>query len=54
MPIYEYCKHMHPTPFIDFNEKKGITLKYKDDFMIGKDGMHNCSFIISIPMNIHE
>ena len=42
MPIYEYCKRKHITPFIDLNEKRGISVKYKDDFTIDKDGIPVC------------
>lgn len=42
MPIYEYCKRNHISPFIDLNEKRGIKVKYKDDFIIGKDGVPTC------------
>lgn len=42
MPIYEYCKRKHITPFIELNEKRGIQLNYKDDFTIGKDGIPIC------------
>ena len=39
IPIYEYCKQENITPFIDLNEKRGIKVKYKNDFTIGKDGV---------------
>ena len=39
MPVYEYCKRENIVPFIDLNEKRGIKVKYKDDFTIGKDGI---------------
>ena len=42
MPIYEYCKRKGITPFIDLNEKRGINVKYKNDFTIGKDGIPIC------------
>jgi len=42
MPIYEYCKKNHITPFIDLNEKRGINVKYKDDFTIGNDCVPVC------------
>lgn len=42
MPIYQYCKRKGITPFIDLNEKRGIKVKYKDDFTIGKDGVPVC------------
>lgn len=42
MPIYEYCKQENITPFIDLNEKRGIKVKYKNDFTIGKDGVPVC------------
>lgn len=42
MPIYKYCKRKGITPFIDLNEKRGIKVKYKDDFSIGRDGVPVC------------
>ena len=42
IPIYEYCKQENITPFIDLNEKRGIKVKYKNDFTIGKDGVPVC------------
>lgn len=42
MSFYEYFKHKGITPFIDLNEKRGIKVKYKDDFTIGKDGIPLC------------
>ncbi len=42
MPIYKYCKQHSIQPFIDLNEKRGIKVKYKDDFTIGKDGVPVC------------
>ena len=42
MPIYEYCKRTNIVPFIDLNEKRGIHVKYKNDFTIGKDGIPVC------------
>ena len=42
MPIYQYCKENGIVPFIDLNEKRGIKLKYKNDFTIGKDGIPVC------------
>ena len=42
MPIYQYCKENGIVPFIDLNEKRGIKLKYKNDFTIGKDGVPVC------------
>ena len=42
MPIYKYFKRNNITPFIDLNEKRGIHLKYKNDFEIGKDGIPVC------------
>lgn len=42
MPIYQYCKENSIVPFIDLNEKRGIKLKYKNDFSIGKDGIPVC------------
>ena len=44
MPIYEYCKRKNIIPFIDLNEKRGIKVKYKNDFTIGNDG---------VPVNTH-
>ena len=42
MPLCEYCKQENITPFIDLNEKRGIKVKYKNDFTIGKDGVPVC------------
>lgn len=42
MPIYKYCKKNNITPFIDLNEKRGIKVKYKNDFTVGKDGVPIC------------
>lgn len=42
MPIYEYCRKHHIQPFIDLNEKRGVKVKYKDDFTIGADGIPVC------------
>ena len=42
MPLYEYFNRNGITPFIDLNEKRGIKVKYKDDFTIGKDGVPVC------------
>lgn len=39
MPYYLYCKRKGIQTFIDFNEKRSIKEKYKDDFTIGKDGV---------------
>ena len=42
MPYYLYCRKNQIQPFIDLNEKRGIKVKYKDDFTIGKDGVPIC------------
>ena len=42
MPYYLYCRKNGIVPFIDLNEKRGIKVKYKDDFTIGKDGVPVC------------
>ena len=42
MPYYLYCRKNGIQPFIDLNEKRGISMKYKDDFTIGKDGVPIC------------
>lgn len=42
MPVYEYCRKEHIHPFIDLNVKRGIRVKYKDDFTIGSDGVPVC------------
>ncbi len=42
MPYYKYFRRKRITPFIDLNEKRGIKVKYKDDFTIGKDGIPVC------------
>lgn len=36
------CSENGIQPFIDLNEKRGISMKYKDDFTIGKDGVPVC------------
>lgn len=42
MSYYLYCRKNDIQPFIDLNEKRGISKKYKDDFTIGKDGVPIC------------
>ena len=42
MAYYTYCRKNRIQPFIDLNEKRGIKVKYKDDFTIGKDGVPVC------------
>ncbi len=42
MPFYEYFNRKRITPFIDLNEKRGIKVKYKEDFIIGNDGVPIC------------
>lgn len=42
MPIYEYCRRQGIVPFIELNIKRGIKLKYKNDFTIGSDGVPVC------------
>lgn len=42
MAYYTYCRKNHIQPFIDLNEKRGIKVKYKGDFTIGKDGVPVC------------
>lgn len=42
MSFYEYFKYKGITPFIDLNEKRGIKVKYKNDFTIGKDAIPIC------------
>ncbi|MFR2077883.1 MAG: hypothetical protein ACLS3Q_09725 [Lachnospira sp.] len=42
MPYYLYCRKNGISPFINLNEKRGIKVKYKDDFTIGKDGVPVC------------
>lgn len=42
IPVYEYRKRENITPFIVLNEKRGIKVKYKNDFTIGKDGIPVC------------
>ena len=37
IPIYEYCRRLGIPPFIALNEKRGVRLKYKNDFAIGPD-----------------
>lgn len=43
MPLYKYFKRKGISPFIDLNEKRGIKVKYKHDFTIGKDGIPVCN-----------
>jgi hypothetical protein len=40
--LYDYCRKNNITPFIDLNEKRGIKMKYKNDFTIGSDGVPRC------------
>jgi hypothetical protein len=42
MPFYEYFNRKGITPFIDLNEKRGIKVKYKEDFTIDKNGVPIC------------
>lgn len=42
MSFYKYFKRSGIIPFIGLNEKRGINVKYKDDFTIGKDGIPVC------------
>ena len=42
MPVYEYCRSQNIVPFIALNEKRGVKLKYKNDFTIGPDGIPVC------------
>jgi len=42
LPYYQYCRRNGIVPFIDLNVKRGIKVKYKDDFTIGKDGVPIC------------
>jgi hypothetical protein len=42
MPIYEYCRREKIVPFIDLNEKRGVKIRYKDDFTVGSDGVPYC------------
>ena len=42
MPVYEYCRRQDIVPFIALNEKRGVKLKYKNDFTIGSDGIPVC------------
>jgi len=42
MPVYEYCRTNGIVPFIDLNEKRGVKLMYKDDFVVGGDGVPVC------------
>ena len=52
MPYYLYCRKNGISPFIDLNEKRGIKVKYKDDFTIGKDGVPVC--LAGLKMNHDE
>lgn len=51
MPIYEYCRKEHITPFIDLNDKGGIKLKNKDDFTVGRDDITVCRTGLKMPHN---
>jgi hypothetical protein len=42
MSVYEFCRNNNIVPFIDLNEKRGVKLKYKDDFVVGADGIPVC------------
>ena len=42
MSYYLYCRKNDIQSFIDLNEKRGISMKYKDNFTIGKDGVPIC------------
>jgi len=42
MPIYEYCRKKKLTPFIALNEKRGIHVKLKEEFILEKDGISVC------------
>lgn len=42
MAYYTYCRKDQIQPFIDLNEKRGIKVKYKNNFTIGKDGVPVC------------
>jgi hypothetical protein len=42
LPLYQYCQTASITPFIDLNQKRGISLQLQDDFTIGKDGVPVC------------
>lgn len=42
MPIYAYCRDLGIVPFIDLNADRGRPPVYKDDFIIGDDGVPVC------------
>lgn len=42
MAYYLYCRKNGIQPFIGLNEKRGINVTYKDDFILGKDGVPIC------------
>lgn len=42
MSYYLYCRENGIHPFIDLNEKRRISMKYKDGFTIGKNGVPIC------------
>ncbi len=42
MPYYLFCRKESIVPFIDLNQKRVIKVLYKDDFMIGEDGVPVC------------
>ena len=42
MPYYLYCRENGIQSFFNLNEKRRISMKYKDDFTIGKDAIPIC------------
>lgn len=42
IPVYDYCKRHHITPFIDLKKTNNGNYKYKDSFTIAPDGVPIC------------
>lgn len=53
-PVYDYCKRNGITPFIDLNSGNTGHFKYKDDFIIDKDGVPICKMGLRMHRDGHE
>ena len=42
MALYQYCKQVSITPFIDLNLKNGVNIQLENSFSVGKDGVPIC------------
>ena len=42
MAIYQFCQKNSISAIIDLNERGGVSFKYKDTYVIGKDGIPMC------------